>query len=219
MSPYLIFKVLSSIEFNNNREGRQCNETEIIDGSTFKEAQEDAENIAYQTQQIGVSDTKENDTCFSLDSSKSSTSNSGRLQDYRLNFEGTSLEAVPEDATIPQSTTLSEHCTGIEANDRALLPTVDPPRPIEKLGTEMDVYTETKMQETLAETSATPASYSYDAKKQDRPTFHIPESNASDVSECSIATNATTNSHMENPFLSHVMTKTCLLYTSDAADE
>ena len=64
------------------------------------------------------------------------------------------------------------------------------------------------MQETSGETSATPASYSYDTKKLDRPTFHIPESNASDVSECSIATNATTNSHMENRFLSQIMTKT-----------
>ena len=64
---------------------------------------------------------------------------------------------------------------------------------------------ETKMQEISSETSMLATK-----KVEYQPAIppHIPESNASDVSECSIATNITGTSHMDNVFLSQLMTKT-----------
>ena len=221
---YHSFKVLCSSDIsNNNREGSQYIDTEIIQRKcNEQETKENREvnDICHQEQQtsiqnVGTSDSgKVEDTCFLNDASKTNATNSGRLQDYRLNLtgvEGTLLEAVPEDSAVPQ-VLLSEHCAGIET-EGTLYQAIESHKPIEKLSSDMDINN-TKVQDTPSDITVQTINCNHETKKQEHPhivPLNIPESNASDVSECSIATNATNAtgaSHRDNTFLNQIMTKT-----------
>ena len=192
---------------NNNK-----NECDYVEDSKRRE-NNDSDNCCHVTTEIPAPENcdttiKEGSFCNLNDSSKNSSSNCSRNLDYRLNLtsiEGTLLEAVPEDSPIPQMAIL-EHCTNEKATEN-LCNTMESLKECNNFMHE----TNSNIKSNHDQSELTPFSNSYpiESKKDNLVvgTHPIPESNASDVSECSIATNAT-NFSQRDKYLSQILTKT-----------
>ena len=192
---------------NNNK-----NECEYIEDSKLRE-KNDSDHYSHDTTEIQAPENcdttiNEGTFCNLNDSSKNSSSNCSRNLDYRLNLtsiEGTLLEAVPEDSPIPQMAVL-EHCTNDKAAEN-LCNTMESLKECDNFTHE----TNTNIKSIHEQAELTPCANGYPSEsKKDNLVVGahlIPESNASDVSECSIATNAT-NYSQRDKYLSQILTKT-----------
>ena len=194
---------------NNNRKGSEYIITNLEGKTTerngFTLCSDETEDTS-APDEINCSISEEG-FCSLNDGSKNNPSNCSRIQDYRLNLtsvEGTLLEAVPEDSPFPQMA-LSEHYSG-EKVDEPACNTKEPHMGCVNILQESNANS-TNIQE-QSELTSSNNHHSEPKKECAAPgSHHIPESNASDISECSIATNAT-NFSQRDKYLSQIMTKT-----------
>jgi hypothetical protein len=186
---------------------KEEDETKGIKKNELKDICVDQNNGIQNSEELTCS--KDEDACCTLnDANKSNANNCSRIQDYRLNLtgvEGTILEAVPEDSAV-HHLPASEHCS-VEKPEERLFPAMDSHKSNENFIPEVNINN-TNLQE-LSHESPQVTTCQHELKKEYTPVppFYVPESNASDVSECSIATNATCVSQRDK-YLNQIMTKT-----------
>ena len=195
---------------NNNKELSECisttsQESKIQVNSLNDICSDDKEEIsAPKHSESSITD----EGFCNLNDNKSNSTNCSRNLDYRLNLtsveQSSNLAAVPEDSPISQMA-LSEHCK-IDKGDENICHTMENFNECDNFANESSAI----IKNIYEQPELTPSNGSYhESKKENRGigSHHIPESNASDVSECSIATNATNYSQRDR-YLSQIMTKT-----------
>ena len=209
-------QALSFSDITNNNKESECISTEFLKEKYGGELEPSSNSkvsghcdLDQSKGEPNIDCIKNEDPCSSIsDASKTNSSNCLRNHDYRLNLtgvEGAILEAVPEDSAVPQLP-ISDNCP-IDKKEENLCQVMEPYKPNDNHTTEPNTIN-TNLTDIAFEPPQMTASQS--ESKKDRPptaTQHIPESNASDVSECSILTSATAISQRDK-YLSQIMTKT-----------